>query len=101
MCLIRRYYWEKIETSILFILDKFCEVVSDKKSRENVFCFMVYSSLIKQGDLHAKNIGLIEIGEKKWALVPLYDIISTYVYEGKIVMILELLLSMKILKKEN
>jgi hypothetical protein len=39
--------------------------------------------LIKHGDLHAKNIGLIEIGEKKWALAPLYDIISTYAYEGK------------------
>jgi len=74
---------DKYDISILSILDKFCEVLSDKKSRENVFCFMVYSSLIKHGDLHAKNIGLIEIGDKKWALAPLYDIISTYVYEGK------------------
>jgi len=74
---------DKYDVSILSILEKFCEVVSDKKSREDVFCFMVYSSLIKHGDLHAKNIGLIEIGENRWALAPLYDIISTYAYEGK------------------
>jgi serine/threonine-protein kinase HipA len=74
---------DKYDISILSILDKFREVVKDKKSREDVFSFIVYSSLIKHGDLHAKNIGLIEIGEKKWALAPLYDIISTYAYEGK------------------
>jgi len=74
---------DKYDVSILSILDKFRQVVKDKKSREDVFCFIVYSSLIKHGDLHAKNIGLIEIGEKKWALAPLYDIISTYAYEGK------------------
>ncbi len=74
---------DKYDITILSILDKFCEMVSDKKSREDVFCFIVYSSLIKHGDLHAKNIGLIETGEKKWALAPLYDIISTYAYEGK------------------
>ena len=74
---------DKYDITVLSILEKFCEVVSDKKSREDVFCFMVYSSLIKHGDLHAKNIGLIQVGEKKWALAPLYDIISTYAYEGK------------------
>lgn len=74
---------DKYDITILSILDKFREEVKDKKSREDVFCFIVYSSLIKHGDLHAKNIGLIEIGEKKWALAPLYDIISTYAYEGK------------------
>ena len=74
---------DKYDISILSILDKFREEVKDKKSREDVFCFMIYSSLIKHGDLHAKNIGLIEVGEKKWALAPLYDIISTYAYEGK------------------
>ena len=65
---------DKYDITILSILDKFREVVKDKKSREDVFCFIVYSSLIKHGDLHAKNIGLIEIREKRWALAPLYDI---------------------------
>ena len=74
---------DKYDVSILSILNKFSEVTSDKKSQEDMFRFMVYSSLIKHGDLHAKNIGLIEIGKDKWALAPLYDIISTYVYEGK------------------
>jgi len=74
---------DKYEISILSILEKFKQIVKEKKSKEDVFCFMVYASLIKHGDLHAKNIGLIEIGENKWALAPLYDIISTYPYEGK------------------
>jgi serine/threonine-protein kinase HipA len=74
---------EKYDISIISILEKFVSVVRDKKSRERVYIFMVYSSLIKHGDLHAKNIGLIESGEKTWELAPLYDIISTYVYEGK------------------
>jgi serine/threonine-protein kinase HipA len=74
---------EKYEISIISILEKFVSVVSNKKSRESVYIFMVYSSLIKHGDLHAKNIGLIESGAKSWELAPLYDIISTYVYEGK------------------
>jgi len=74
---------DKYDISILSILEKFNSCVTDKKSKENIYCFMVYSSLIKHGDFHAKNIGLIEVGKKKWALAPLYDIISTYVYEGK------------------
>jgi len=74
---------DKYDISILSILEKFRDVVKDKKSREDVFCFIVYSSLIKHGDLHAKNIGLIEVGVNRWALAPLYDIISTYAYEGK------------------
>ena len=74
---------DKYDVSILSILENFTQVVRDKKSHEDIYRFMVYSSLIKHGDLHAKNIGLIEIGEKKWALAPLYDIISTYIYEGK------------------
>lgn len=57
--------------------------MQDKSSKEDVFCFIVYSSLIKHGDLHAKNIGLIEAGRNNWELAPLYDIISTYIYEGK------------------
>jgi len=58
-------------------------IVKDKKSRESVFVFLLFSALIKHGDFHAKNIGLIEAGENRWELAPLYDIISTYAYEGK------------------
>lgn len=74
---------DKYAISIISILEKFNSTVTDKKSKEDIYRFMVYSSLIKHGDLHAKNIGLIEIGKKKWELAPLYDIISTYAYEGK------------------
>ena len=65
------------------ILKKFNSLVASKKSKENLFRFLVYATLIKHGDFHAKNIGLIEIDKGKWELAPLYDIISTYVYEGK------------------
>jgi len=74
---------DKYDISIISILEKFNATVRDKKSKEDVFRFMVYASLIKHGDLHAKNIGLIETGRDRWELAPLYDIISTYVYEGK------------------
>ncbi|RLA73662.1 MAG: hypothetical protein DRG30_06005 [Epsilonproteobacteria bacterium] len=74
---------DKYDISIISILEKFNTIVHDKKSKEDVFRFMIYASLIKHGDLHAKNIGLIETGDDKWELAPLYDIISTYVYEGK------------------
>jgi len=74
---------DKYDVSILSILEKFTQIVKDKKSQEDIYRFIIYSSLIKHGDLHAKNIGLIEIGKDKWALAPLYDIISTYIYEGK------------------
>ncbi len=74
---------DKYDITILSILEKFSSIVKDKTSRDNIFKFIVYSSLIKHGDLHAKNIGLIETKGGKWALAPLYDIISTYPYEGK------------------
>jgi len=74
---------DKYDVSIISILNKFNSIVQDKSSKEDVFRFIVYSSLIKHGDLHAKNIGLIETGRGNWELAPLYDIISTYIYEGK------------------
>ena len=74
---------DKYDISIVSILEKFTQRVHDKKSQEDIYRFIIYASLIKHGDLHAKNIGLIEIGENRWRLAPLYDIISTYIYEGK------------------
>ncbi|CAA6828518.1 MAG: Protein hipA [uncultured Sulfurovum sp.] len=74
---------DKYDISIISILEKFNSIVQDKKSKEDVYTFIIYASLIKHGDFHAKNIGLIESGRKSWELAPLYDIISTYVYEGK------------------
>lgn len=74
---------DKYDISIVSILEKFNATVSDKKSKEDIYRFIIYASLIKHGDLHAKNIGLIESVKQKWELAPLYDIISTYVYEGK------------------
>lgn len=74
---------DKYDISIISILEKFNTLVKDKKSKEDVYVFIIYSSLIKHGDLHAKNIGVIETANKRWELAPLYDIISTYIYEGK------------------
>lgn len=74
---------DKYDITIVSILKKFNSLVVNKKNKENLFRFFVYATLIKHGDFHAKNIGLIEIDKGKWELAPLYDIISTYVYEGK------------------
>jgi len=74
---------DKYDITLLSILEKFSTIVHDKKSKEDVFIFMIYASLIKHGDFHAKNIGVIAAAPERWELAPLYDIISTYIYEGK------------------
>ena len=56
---------DKYDITILSILEKFSDIVKDKESREDVYRFIVYATLIKHGDLHAKNIGLIETADKK------------------------------------
>jgi serine/threonine-protein kinase HipA len=44
--------------------------------------FYFYGYLIKHADLHLKNIGILNIGQNKYTLAPLYDVISVGVYKG-------------------
>jgi len=44
---------------------------------------LFFKNLIKHADLHLKNIGALEIGNKKFIMAPLYDIISVGIYNDK------------------
>ncbi len=57
--------------------------LSSKTSKLEALMFYYYSYLIKHADLHLKNIGALEIGNKKYILAPLYDLISVGVYNGE------------------
>jgi len=57
--------------------------LSFKAAKLNAVMFYYYSYLIKHADLHLKNIGVLEIGNKKYILAPLYDLISVGVYNGE------------------
>ena len=57
--------------------------LSFKDAKLEAIMFYYYSYLIKHADLHLKNIGALEIGNKKYILAPLYDLISVGVYNGE------------------
>jgi len=57
--------------------------LSFKDAKLKAIMFYYYSYLIKHADLHLKNIGALEIGNKKYILAPLYDLISVGVYNGE------------------
>jgi serine/threonine-protein kinase HipA len=57
--------------------------LSSKKAKLKALLFYYYSYLIKHADLHLKNIAALEIGNKKYVLAPLYDLISVGVYNGE------------------
>ncbi len=57
--------------------------LSTKEAKLEALLFYYYSYLIKHADLHLKNIGALEIGNKKYILAPLYDLISVGIYNGK------------------
>jgi len=57
--------------------------LSSKDEKLAAIMFYYYSYLIKHADLHLKNIGALEIGNSKYILAPLYDLISVGVYNGE------------------
>jgi len=57
--------------------------LSSDREKMEALMFYYYSYLIKHADLHLKNIGALEIGNKKYVLAPLYDLISVGVYNGE------------------
>jgi len=57
--------------------------LSSKEGKLQALMFYYYSYLIKHADLHLKNIAALEIGNKKYILAPLYDLISVGVYNGE------------------
>lgn len=59
------------------------EVLKDKTSKLELLRFYFYSYIIQHGDLHVKNIAILNIGKEKFTFSPLYDVISLGVIKGK------------------
>lgn len=57
--------------------------LSSKEAKLKALMFYYYGYLIKHADLHLKNMGALEIGNKKYILAPLYDLISVGIYNGE------------------
>jgi len=74
---------DKYKSSSEELFEAVNKKLSSKKSKLKALMFYYYSYLIKHADLHLKNIGALEIGNKKYILAPLYDLISVGVYNGE------------------
>ena len=59
------------------------ELLKDKTSKLELLRFYFYSYIIQHGDLHVKNIAILNIGKEKFTFSPLYDVISLGVIKGK------------------
>jgi len=73
---------DKYKTTTEEVLTLFTKKTSNISTREDMLAFQVYSSLIKHSDFHAKNMGVMEVGRKKYIGAPLYDVISVGTYNG-------------------
>lgn len=73
---------KKYKTTTKEILTLFAKRVSTGQAKEDMLVFQIYSMLIKHSDFHAKNMGIMEVGRKKFIGTPLYDVISVGFYKG-------------------
>ncbi|MAC85236.1 MAG: hypothetical protein CL624_13985 [Arcobacter sp.] len=69
-------------------IQELIKMVSEKLSTDQIlllYKFLVFSVIIKHGDLHAKNLSLIfksnDINETEFQLSPFYDISTTKIYK--------------------
>lgn len=62
------------------LFDKIGEVLGTPEAKLEALRFYFYGYLIKHADLHLKNIGALNIGQNKYILAPLYDVISVGIY---------------------
>lgn len=58
------------------------KTLMNKEQKLEALRFYYYSYLIKHADLHLKNIAALNIGNNKYILSPLYDLISIGIYNG-------------------
>lgn len=64
------------------LFSKINEVMNTTGAPLEALRFYFYAYLIKHADLHLKNIGILNIGQNKYTLAPLYDVISVGIYKG-------------------
>jgi serine/threonine-protein kinase HipA len=70
----------KSGSDVLF--SKIAQVMNVLNAPLEALRFYFYAYLIKHADLHLKNIGILNIGQSKYILAPLYDVLSVGVYKG-------------------
>ncbi|MAD42902.1 MAG: hypothetical protein CL623_11000 [Arcobacter sp.] len=73
---------QKYKTTSELLFTKLNEIIYSEDEKFDALRFYFYSSIINHSDLHAKNIGALNIGREKNILAPLYDVISVGVYHG-------------------
>jgi len=59
------------------------EILKSKSQKIELLRFYFYSYIIQHGDLHLKNIAVVNIGKETFTLSPLYDVISLGVIKGR------------------
>jgi serine/threonine-protein kinase HipA len=72
----------KYKSSNEVLFKKVNEVLTMPGTALEALRFYFYGYLIKHADLHLKNIGILNIGQNKYILAPLYDVISVGIYKG-------------------
>jgi len=65
------------------VFKKANKVLKTKHKKLELLRFYFYSYIIQHGDLHIKNIAVLNIGKETFTLSPLYDVISLGVIKGK------------------
>jgi len=73
---------QKYFTTSERLFDAISKVVKSKEDRVRFLEFYIFSFVIEHADLHIKNISILNIGQDKYRLSPLYDLISNGVYRG-------------------
>ena len=73
---------QKYFTTSEKLFDAVSMVVKSKDEKIRFLEFYFFSFVIEHADLHVKNISIINIGQNKYALSPLYDLISNGIYRG-------------------
>jgi len=64
------------------VFKKANKVLKSKSQKIELLRFYFYSYIIQHGDLHLKNIAVLNIGKENFTLSPLYDVISLGVIKG-------------------
>ena len=74
---------DKYDFSSEALFEKIDDILGDNNSKLKALKFYFASSIIQNNDLHLKNISVIDTGNGKFELAPLYDVISTGTYSDK------------------
>lgn len=73
---------DKYKSDSQTLFEAINKTLMNKEQKVQALRLYFYSYLIKHADLHLKNIGALNIGNNKYILAPLYDLLSIGIYDG-------------------